>query len=212
MSKQRELAFDFLRHLFPRVLLRENLRFTYTFCLGGLAFTAFLLLMATGFLLIFYYQPTPDRAFSSILFLESSVWGGRFIRSLHRLSSHLLLILIFLHTLRVILTGAYGKPREMNWLVGCALLALAVFAGYTGYLLPMDQLSLWATQTGMELLTVAPLGKEFRAILVPDGVGLPLSLLRFYALHVVLLPVAVLLLSFLHFYRIRKNKGVLPYL
>lgn len=212
MSRQRELAADFLRHLFPRVVLRKNLRFSYTFCLGGLSFTAFLMLMATGLLLVFYYQPTPDRAFSSILFLESSVWGGTFIRSLHRVSSHSLLVLIFLHTLRVLLTGAFRKPREMNWVVGCLLFGLAVFAGYTGYLLPMDQLSLWATQTGMELLAVAPLGGQLRAILVPDGVGLPLSLLRFYALHVVFLPVALLLLSSLHFYRIRKNKGALPYL
>ena len=209
---ERELAADFLRHLFPRVLLRKNLHFTYTFCLGGLAFTAFLTLMATGLLLVFYYQPTPDRAFASILFLESSVWGGKFIRSLHRVSSHALLILIVLHTLRVLLTGAYRKPREMNWVIGSLLLCLALFAGYTGYLLPMDQLSLWATQTGMELLAIAPLGEQFRSLLVPDGVGLPLSLLRFYALHVVVLPVAVLLLSGLHFYRIRKNKGVLPYL
>ena len=212
MSRQRELAADFLRHLFPRVVLRKNLRFTYTFCLGGLAFTAFLVLAVTGLLLVFYYQPTPERAFPSILFLESSVWGGRFVRSLHRVSSHTLLVLIFLHTLRVLLTGAYRKPRELNWVVGCLLLGLAVFAGYTGYLLPLDQLSLWATQTGMELLAVAPLGERLRGILVPDGVGLPLSLLRFYALHVVVLPVTILLLSGLHFYRIRKNKGVLPYL
>ena len=212
MSRQKELAMDFLLHLFPRVVLRRNLRFTYTFCLGGLAFTVLLMLMATGLLLLFYYQPTPERGFPSILFLESSVWGGKFIRSLHRVSSHALLLLLPLHTLRVLLTGAYHKPREMNWVVGSLLLALAVFAGYTGYLLPMDQLSLWATQTGMELLAMAPLGDQLRTILVPDGVGLPLSLLRFYILHVVLLPAAMLLLSSLHFYRIRKNKGVLPYL
>ena len=212
MNRNREFAVDFLRHLFPRVVLRENLRFTYTFCLGGLAFTAFLLLMATGLLLVFYYQPTPDRAFPSILFLESSVWGGKFIRSLHRVSSHTLLVLIFLHTLRVVLTGAYRKPREFNWVVGCLLLGLALFSGYTGYLLPMDQLSLWATQTGMELLAVAPLGEQARSILVPDGVGLPLSLLRFYDLHVVEQPEVNLSLSCLHFYRIRKNKGVFPYL
>ena len=212
MSKRRELVMDFLRHLFPRVVLRENLRLTYTFCLGGLAFTALLMLVATGLLLLFYYQPTPERGFPSILFLESSVWGGKFVRSFHRVSSHALLILLFLHTVRVLLTGAYRKPREMNWVIGCFLLCFAVFAGYTGYLLPMDQLSLWATQTGMELLTMVPLGEQLRTILVPDGVGFPLSLLRFYALHVVVLPAAMLLLSCLHFYRIRKNKGALPYL
>jgi len=203
---------EFLGHLFPRVVLRRNLAFSYTFCLGGLAFTAFLILAATGMLLLFYYQASPEKAFNSILFLEASVWGGRYLRSLHRLSSHFMLVLLMLHTLRVILTGAYQKPRELNWVLGCGLLLLCVFEAYTGYLLPMDQLALWATQTGMELLTIFPLGSYLRAILVPDGVGQPMSLLRFYVLHIMLVPLSVLLLSFLHFYRIRKNKGVLPYL
>lgn len=203
---------EFLKHLFPRVVLKKNLTFSYTFCLGGLAFTAFMLLAASGLLLLFYYQPSPEKAFSSILYLESSVWGGRYLRSLHRLTSHFFLVLILLHTLRVILTGAYQKPRQMNWVIGCGLLGLAVFEAYTGYLLPMDQLALWATQTGMELLTTVPFGSFVRGILVPDGVGQSLSLLRFYALHIMFVPLAVLLLSVLHFYRIRKNKGVLPYL
>lgn len=203
---------EFLSHLFPRVVLRRNLAFSYTFCLGGLAFTSFLILAATGMLLLFYYQASPEHAFNSILFLEASVWGGRYLRSLHRLSSHFLLVLLVLHTLRVILTGAYQKPRELNWVLGCALLLLCVFEAYTGYLLPMDQLALWATQTGMELLNIFPLGSYLRAILVPDGVGQPMSLLRFYVLHIMLVPLSVLLLCFLHFYRIRKNKGVLPYL
>ncbi len=203
---------DFVKHLFPRVVAERNLRLGYTFCLGGLAFSGLLLMMASGLLLIFYYQPTPERAFNSILFLESSVWGGRYLRSLHRLTSHCLLVLIFLHTLRVVLTGAYRHPRHLNWVVGFLLLCLALFEAYTGYLLPLDQLAYWATQTGMELLTTAPGGSAIRALLVPDGVGLPLSLLRFYALHVVIIPLTLLLLSLLHFYRVRKNKGVLPYL
>jgi quinol-cytochrome oxidoreductase complex cytochrome b subunit len=203
---------EFLKHLFPRVILKKNLTLSYTFCLGGLAFTAFMLLAVSGLLLLFYYQPSPEKAFDSILFLESSIWGGRYLRSLHRLASHFFLILIFLHTLRVILTGAYQKPREMNWVIGCGLLLLSVFDAYTGYLLPMDQLSLWATQTGMELATTLPLGSFVRSILVPDGVGQPMSLLRFYVLHIMVIPLGMLLLSILHFYRIRKDKGVLPYL
>ncbi len=203
---------DFLKHLFPRVVLEKNLRLSYTFCLGGLAFSAFLVMLASGMLLLVYYQPTPERAFQSILFLESGVWGGKYLRSLHRLTSHALLILLFLHTLRVILTGAYQRPRDLNWVIGMLLLLLCLFAAYTGYLLPMDQLAYWATQTGMELLRSAPFGEIIRSILVPDGIGQALSLLRFYALHIVALPLAVLLLSFLHFYRVRKNKGVLPYL
>ena len=203
---------EFIAHLFPRVVRRNDLRLTYTFCLGGLAFTAFLLLMASGLLLLFYYQPTAEGAFASILYLEEHVAGGRYLRSLHRLSSHALLILLFLHTLRVIWTGAYRPPRQLNWLIGFALLCLAVFAGYTGYLLPMDQLALWATQTGMELLHTLPGGGILHAFLVPDGIGGTLSLLRFYALHIVVLPAAMLVLISLHFYRVRKDKGVLPYL
>jgi quinol-cytochrome oxidoreductase complex cytochrome b subunit len=100
----------------------------------------------------------------------------------------------------------------LNWLIGFALLCLSIFAAYTGYLLPMDQLSLWATQTGMELVNSTFFGSVVTGILVPDGVGQSLSLLRFYILHIMLMPLSVLLLSFLHFYRIRKDKGVLPYL
>ena len=203
---------DFLRHLFPRVVLEKNLRLSYTFCLGGLAFTAFLVMLASGMLLLVYYQPTPERAFNSILFLETSVWGGKYLRSLHRLTSHALLILILLHTLRVVLTGAWQRPRQLNWVIGCLLLFLTLFEAYTGYLLPFDQLAFWATQTGMELLTALPFGTFLRALLVPDGVGQSLSLLRFYALHITIIPLSVLALSFLHFYRVRKNKGVLPYL
>ena len=208
----RGMISDFLKHIFPRVVLEKNLRFSYTFCLGGLAFTTFLIMLASGMLLLVYYQPTPERAFSSILFLESSVRGGKYLRSLHRLTSHVLILLILLHTLRVILTGAYQRPRQLNWVIGCLLLFLALFEAYTGYLLPFDQLAFWATQTGMELLTVLPLGTFLRSLLVPDGVGEPLSLLRFYALHIAIIPLSLLLLSFLHFYRVRKNKGVLPYL
>ncbi|MDD2272075.1 MAG: cytochrome b N-terminal domain-containing protein [Desulfuromonadaceae bacterium] len=203
---------EFLKHLFPRVVLERNLRISYTLCLGGLAFTAFLIMLVSGLLLIVYYQPTPERAFNSILFLESSVWGGKYLRNLHRVTSHVLLLLVLLHTLRVILTGAYQRPRQLNWVVGCLLLILTVFEAYTGYLLPFDQLAFWATQTGMELLATLPFGALLRSLLVPDGVGEGLSLLRFYALHIVIIPLGVFLLSLLHFYRVRKNKGVLPYL
>lgn len=203
---------EFLRHLFPRVVRQGDLRLTYTFCLGGMAFTALVIMAFSGVLLLFYYQPTPERAFPSVLFLESSVWGGSYLRSLHRLTSHVFLVLIFLHILRVVLTGAFRKPRELNWVIGCLLLGLAVFGAYTGYLLPMDQLSLWATQTGMELVAAAPFGGSVKALLVPDAIGGTLSLLRFYVLHIAVVPLGLLLLSLLHFYRIRKNKGVLPYL
>lgn len=202
----------FVRHLFPRLVLERNLRITYTFCLGGLAFTSFLVLAVTGVLLLFYYRPSPGAAFESILFLESSVWGGAFVRSLHRLASHALLVLIALHTLRVILTGAYRHPRQFNWVIGCVLLFLAVAQAYTGYLLPLDQLAYWATQTGMELVRALPFGDALRTLLVPDRIGGPLSLIRFYAFHIAVLPMAILALSLIHFFTIRRQRGLLPYL
>jgi menaquinol-cytochrome c reductase cytochrome b subunit len=203
---------ELVKHLFPRMVREGDLRTTYTFCLGGLAFTSFLTLSVTGLLLLFYYSPAPQSAHGSIQFLESRVWGGAYLRSLHRLASHALLVLVALHALRVILTGAFLHPRRMNWIVGCLLLFLAVFGAYTGYLLPMDQLAYWATQTGMELVRALPLGDSLRALLVPDDVGGPLSLLRFYALHVVIVPLAMLVLTMLHFFVIRRQKGLLPYL
>ncbi len=203
---------EFVRHLFPRVVLRRNLRVTYTFCLGGLAFTTFLTLVVSGLLLLFYYRPSPEGAYASIQFLESSVWGGRYLRGLHRFASHALLVLIALHMLRVVLTGAYRHPRHGTWVVGTMLLFLAIAAAYTGYLLPLDQLAYWATQTGMELLRVLPFGEALRDLLVPDRIGGPLSLLRFFAFHIAVIPVLMLALIFLHFFRIRRSKGLLPYL
>jgi quinol-cytochrome oxidoreductase complex cytochrome b subunit len=203
---------ELVKHLFPRLVRERDLRTTYTFCLGGLAFTSLLVLTVTGLLLLFYYSPAPQTAHASIQFLETGVWGGAYLRSLHRVASHALLVLVALHVLRVILTGAFLHPRRMNWVVGCLLLFLSVFAAYTGYLLPMDQLAYWATQTGMELVRALPFGDSVRALLVPDGVGGPLALLRFYALHVVIVPLALLVLAMLHFFVIRRQRGLLPYL
>jgi quinol-cytochrome oxidoreductase complex cytochrome b subunit len=203
---------ELVKHLFPRMVRAGDLRLSYTFCLGGLAFTSFLVLLATGVLLLFYYTPSPERAHDSIQFLESSVWGGAYLRSLHRLSSHALLLLLALHTLRVVLTGAFLHPRRMNWIVGCSLLFLSVFGAYTGYLLPMDQLAYWATTTGMELLAALPGGLLVRRLLVPDAIGGTLSLLRFYALHVVVVPFLIFGLAMLHFFVIRRQRGLLPYL
>lgn len=202
----------FVRHLFPRIVLERNLRLSYTLCLGGLAFTSFLVLVATGVLLLCYYRPDPAGAYESILFLESSVWGGAYVRRLHRLASHALLVLVALHTLRVLWTGAYRHPRHGNWVVGMALLFLSVAQAYTGVLLPLDQLAYWATQTGMELVRALPFGEALRTLAVPDHVGGPLSLIRFYAFHVALLPAAVLVLSAIHFFTIRRQRGLLPYL
>ena len=202
---------EFIKHLFPRVTIKKNLKFTYTLCLGGLSFTAFLILIISGILLALYYTPEPDNAYNSIIFIEENVSGGKYIRNLHKFASNTFLVLIFLHILRVIYTGAF-LSRKYNWVIGLFLLFFSIFTGYTGYLLPMDQLAFWATQTGAELIKILPFGDYIYNILIPDGVGGRLTLIRFYALHIIILPISIIILSFIHFFRVRRDKGVLPYL
>lgn len=202
---------EFIKHLFPRVTIKKNLKFTYTLCLGGLSFTAFLILIISGILLALYYTPEPNNAYNSIIFIEENVSGGKYIRNLHRFASNTFLVLIFLHILRVIYTGAF-LSRKYNWVIGLFLLFFSIFTGYTGYLLPMDQLAFWATQTGAELIKILPFGDYIYNILIPDGVGGRLTLIRFYALHIIILPISIIILSFIHFFRVRRDKGVLPYL
>lgn len=202
---------EFIKHLFPRVTLKKNLQFTYTLCLGGLSFSAFIMLAISGVLLAVYYIPEPAHAYESIIFIEENVAGGKYIRNLHRFSSSTFLVLMFLHILRVILTGAF-LSRKYNWVVGLFLLFLSIFTGYTGYLLPMDQLSYWATQTGTELIRILPFGDYIYKVIIPDAIGGRLTLIRFYAMHIIILPISITALSFIHFYRVRRDKGVLPYL
>lgn len=202
---------EFIKHLFPKVTIKKNLKISYTLCLGGLSFTAFLILIISGILLALYYTPEPDNAYNSIIFIEENVSGGKYIRNLHRFASNTFLVLIFLHILRVIYTGAF-LSRKYNWVIGLFLLFFSIFTGYTGYLLPMDQLAFWATQTGAELIKILPFGDYIYNILIPDGVGGRLTLIRFYALHIIILPISIIILSFIHFFRVRRDKGVLPYL
>ena len=202
---------EFIKHLFPRVTIKKNLKFTYTLCLGGLSFTAFLILIISGILLALYYTPEPDNAYNSIIFIEENVSGGKYIRNLHKFASNTFLVLIFLHILRVIYTGAF-LSRKYNWVIGLFLLFFSIFTGYTGYLLPMDQLAFWATQTGAELIKILPFGDYIYNILIPDGVGGRLTLIRFYILHIIIMPISIIILSFIHFFKVRRDKGVLPYL
>ncbi len=202
---------EFIKHLFPKVTIKKNLKISYTLCLGGLSFTAFLILIVSGILLALYYTPEPNNAYNSIIFIEENVSGGKYIRNLHRFASNTFLVLIFLHILRVIYTGAF-LSRKYNWVIGLFLLFFSIFTGYTGYLLPMDQLAFWATQTGAELIKILPFGDYIYNMLIPDGIGGRLTLIRFYILHIIIMPISIIILSFIHFFRVRRDKGVLPYL
>jgi quinol-cytochrome oxidoreductase complex cytochrome b subunit len=196
-------------HLHPVRIRRESLRITYTFCLGGLSFFLFLLLTITGVLLMFYYRPSADVAYQDIKDLEAVVTFGMFLRNMHRYAAHGMVITVFLHMVRVFYTGAYRPPREFNWVVGVILLTITFLMSYTGYLLPWDQLAFWAVTVGGQMAYATPLiGNEVRFLLLGGHEVGPNTLLRFYVLHVIALPLAAAVFMAVHFWRIRKDGGI----
>jgi len=181
-------------------------RVSYLYCLGGVALTLFISLFVTGLLLSFYYIPSEDEAFHSILRITREVRFGWFIRSLHKWSAQLLILSIILHTLRVILHRAYRPPRELNWIAGTMTLAVAMASGFTGYLLPWDQKAYWATEVGISMAKTVPfIGKGLLYLLRggPDVDGA--TLIRFYSLHVLWLPLIMILLLWAHFHMVKRQ-------
>jgi quinol-cytochrome oxidoreductase complex cytochrome b subunit len=207
-------------HLHPARIRQRAVRFTYTWGLGGLSFGLFMILVVTGVLLMFYYRPAVELAYRDMKDLEFVVSFGMFLRNLHRWSAHAMVLLVILHMVRVFLTGAYKTPREFNWGVGVVLLVLTLFLSFTGYLLPWDQLAMWAVTVGTNMASSTPfVGAEGPfsnlvgvtasndarfALLGGTTVGAN-TLLRFYVLHCVAVPVFAGILMIVHFWRIRKD-------
>src|SRR5690242_9358710 len=138
-------------HLHPARIRPRATKFTYTWGLGGLSFFLFLVLTVSGIVLMFYYRPTVDLAYRDMKDLEFVVSMGRFMRNIHRWSAHMMVMFVILHMVRVFLTGAYKTPREFNWSIGVVLLVLTLFLSFTGYLLPWDQLAIWAVTVGTNM-------------------------------------------------------------
>ncbi len=196
-------------HLHPVKVRRHALAIPYTWCMGGLSFFLFLVLTLTGTLLMFYYHPTTDLAYSDIKDLETVVVFGQVLRNMHRWAAHGMVITVFLHMARVFYTGSYKPPREFNWVVGVLLFFLTIMLSYTGYLLPWDQLAFWAVTVGYNIAAATPfIGNEVSYLLFGGYELGPNSLLRFYVLHVVGLPVIAGFLMAIHFWRIRKDGGI----
>jgi quinol-cytochrome oxidoreductase complex cytochrome b subunit len=163
----------------------------------------------TGVLLMFYYIPSIERAYPTMKQIQLSVPLGQFTRNMHRWSAHAMVLVVILHMARVFYTGAHKPPREFNWLVGLALLLLTLGASFTGYLLPWDQLAYWAITVGTNIAGYVPLlGETTRQMLLGGGEVGQDALIRFYTLHVVLLPLAITLLVSLHMWRVRKDGGL----
>ncbi|GCE49451.1 cytochrome b/b6/petB-like protein [Thermosporothrix hazakensis] len=195
-------------HLHPVKVSRQAMKITYTWCMGGISFFLFLLLTITGVFLMFYYVPHPDVAYQNINQLNSVVAFGNLVRNMHRWSAHLMVVSVTLHMIRVFYHGAYKPPREFNWVVGVLLFFVTLFLSFTGYLLPWDQIAIWAITVGTTLAPYTPLLGDtvYKVLLGGSAVGQE-TLIRFYVGHVILLPLAGALLMAVHFWRIRKDGG-----
>ena len=215
-------------HLQPSTTKKHGVKFRFTWGMGGITLWLFIIETITGVLLMFYFHPTADLAYMDIIDLAEQDTLG-VMREMHRWGAHAMVITIWLHMLRVFMTGSYKAPREFNWSVGVILLVLTLLLSFTGYLLPWDQLAMWAITVGSNMGRATPfVGHEgpgaallasgdFQAITASSDVRYALlagtivsqaTLLRFYVLHCVVLPLVVVILLAIHFWRVRKDGGI----
>jgi quinol-cytochrome oxidoreductase complex cytochrome b subunit len=215
-------------HLHPPKIRKSGIRMKYTWCMGGLTFFLFLVETVSGVLLMFYYRPTAEFAYADILSLREDIPLG-IQREIHRWGAHAMVITVWLHMMRVFMTGSYKPPREFNWNVGVILLVLTLLLSFTGYLLPWDQLAMWAVTVGTNMARATPVvghegpgaallklgdislvhaGSDVRYTLLAGRFVAPGALLRFYVLHCVAFPLAAATLMAVHFWRVRKDGGI----
>ena len=226
--RARTILSNFFYHLHPVRVKTHGLHPRYTWCMGGITFFLFLVEVVTGALLMFYYRPVPEHAYSDMQALAFTVPLG-IVREIHRWGAHAMIITVWLHMLRVFLTGAYKSPREFNWCVGVVLLVSTMFLSFTGYLLPWDQLSIWAVTVGTNMARAMPFfgsegpgasllqigdtplvhaGSDFRFFLLGEPAVGAKALLNFYVLHCVAVPIFAAVLMAVHFWRVRKDGGI----
>jgi quinol-cytochrome oxidoreductase complex cytochrome b subunit len=210
-SRTRALAVmnNVFLHLHPVRVKKHAVRYTYTFCLGGISFFLFLALTVTGVYLMFFYVPSIERAYQDIQTIGNSVAFGSLIRNMHRWAAHLMVLTVFLHMIRVFYHGAYKPPREFNWAIGVLLLFSTLWLSFTGYLLPWDQIAFWAITVGTQMATYAPLLNVESSFILLGGIEVGAeTLIRFYVMHVIAFPLIAALLMIVHFWRIRKDGGI----
>ncbi|GEN45147.1 menaquinol-cytochrome c reductase cytochrome b subunit [Alkalibacillus filiformis] len=179
----------------------------FVYCFGGLTFFVTVIQVLSGMFLTMYYVPDIENAWHSVQYLQSQVAHGQIVRGMHHWGASVVIVMIFLHTLRVFFQGAYKKPRELNWIVGVLLFFVMFGLGFTGYLLPWDNKAFFATQVGLEIAESVPvIGTDIKTLLAgdPDIVGAQ-TLTRFFAIHVFFLPAALFGLMALHFIMIRRQ-------
>lgn len=196
-------------HIHPVKARLRAFAFSRTLYLGGLSIGCFALLVVTGTLLMFFYRPAVPQAYHDMKDLEFVVFTGMFQRNLHRWAAHAMVALVFAHMALTFYRKAYRSPREFNWVIGVALLVGTVLLSYTGYLLPWDQLAYWAVTVGTNMAGATPyVGDRIKLLLLGAGRIGESTLIRFYVLHCVALPLVVAFGIALHIWRIRKDRGI----
>ena len=190
---------NLILHFRPARVPEKTLRFSLTWGLGGMAVILVLLQIGTGVLLKFIYEPSPLTAYTSVQSLIFEVPFGRLIRNLHHWCAHFLVLIVFLHMLRVFFTGAFHAPRQFNWVLGLCLLGTVLTANFTGYLLPWDQLAYWAVTVSTGMLEYVPvIGLTLRKMILGGSEIGPASLRIFFAIHTAVVPILLLLLMAFH--------------
>jgi quinol-cytochrome oxidoreductase complex cytochrome b subunit len=180
----------------------------------------FLVLTFTGVLLMFYYTPTAPEAYYNVKDLQYVVPFGNLLRNMHRYAAHAMVFMVMVHMVRTFYTGSYKPPREFNWCVGVVLLMLTFLLSFSGYLLPWDQLAVWAVTVGADMARATPLlghegpfsdllgmkaNNDVRFALLGGTTVGQATLLRFYVLHCVFLPIALTVFTVVHFWRVRRD-------
>ena len=200
---------SFTLHIRPKFYQEGSTWFTHTFRLGYLSTLLFVIETITGLILMIYYTPAPEIAYYDMLNILGNVNFGKFMRDMHRLGAEFMVIVVTLHMVRVYFTGAYKHPRQFTWLTGVVLLLLTLFLSFSGYLLPWDQLAFWAVTIGTSMAEATPvIGYQVNLILrgsADIGAG---GLLRFYLLHIFMLPLLTIIFISVHYYKVAREHSI----
>nr|YP_010337933.1 cytochrome b6 [Timspurckia oligopyrenoides]UNJ17518.1 cytochrome b6 [Timspurckia oligopyrenoides] len=176
------------------------------YCFGGITLTCFIMQVASGFAMTFYYRPSVAEAFASVEYIMTDVNFGWLIRSIHRWSASMMVLMMILHSFRVYLTGGFKTPRELTWVTGVTLAVLTVSFGVTGYSLPWDQVGYWAVKIVTGVPEAIPVVGSALVELLRGGVSVgQTTLTRFYSLHTFVLPLITAVVMLMHFLMIRKQ-------
>jgi quinol-cytochrome oxidoreductase complex cytochrome b subunit len=197
---------NFFLHIYPVKMKRSQIGFSYSWYLGVISAVLFGSLVASGIYLMFFYVPSPAQAYTDIQTIQTEVAFGQYVRNVHRWSAHLMVVAVAAHMARVFYRGAYKKPKEFNWVIGVVLLVITLLLSFTGYLLPWDQLAFWAITVGTSMAGYVPyIGDTVQEIMLGGATVSSSTLLRFYVLHVAVLPLLLVLTLAVHLWRWRKD-------